>query len=124
MGSIKGILARIRIIFLYFSYFFLIVSSALFLEAGIWLLSTPPSASPIPGFGGVAYIVPFGAFILGIIFAILSLILHFVVRKQFPFKNKKYVLVWFALFILSILTFIVPLIIMAQLQSSQLHPPR
>jgi hypothetical protein len=96
------------------------VSICFFFYIGFGILKTKHSGF-VP-LEGIAYIIPFGLMIISAAFMVLTLILHLLIKKHTNWSFKKFLLYWFILLLISLASFGLSLLIIAQ--SNTVPPSR
>jgi hypothetical protein len=102
----------VRKLFGFLSLLALIVSIFFFFYIGFGILKTKHSGF-VP-LEGLAYIIPFGLVIISAAFVVLTLILHLLTKKKTDWSFKKFLLYWFILLLISLASFGISLLIIAQ----------
>jgi hypothetical protein len=73
-------------------------------------ISQSNNTGGLSGFEGVAYIVPFGLIFLSLIFLFVTFIFH-LLNKGNTVGFKKFLVRWFILFLISLISFVISLLI-------------
>jgi hypothetical protein len=109
-----------RKLFSFLSLLSLIASIFFFFYVGFGI-SQSKNTGGLPGFEGIAYIIPFGLTFLSLILLVLTFVFHLLTKKKTKWSFKKFLVLWFILLLISLISFGLSLLIIGQ--ANKTSPP-
>jgi len=112
-----------RKLFSFLSLLALIASIFLFFHVGFKISQTRNTAG-LPGLEGIAYFVPFGLILLSLVFLIITFIFYLLTKKEEKWSFKNFLGVWVLLLFISLTSFGLSLLTIAQVNNTHFAFPR